>query len=249
MRPVLPAVLAPTLEIVRHHHVAAYATLVIAGGYEEAGDGGRFRVTAGDVLVHAAFSCHHDRISRTGALVLDLPLPFDGRDWPARGRLSDPDLVIRVASRDRQEATGLLSEGFALDPARDRDAELPDLLARDLSSDPGLALGAWAVRHGVARETVWRQFRTAYRVDAATYRSEARTRRAWRRIVKTATPLVEVAADAGFADQSHMTRAVKALTGRSPGAWRKAMQHRFKTGADVRGIREHDRPASFPAVR
>jgi AraC-like DNA-binding protein len=181
-----------------------------------------------------------------GTLVLDLPLPFDGRDWPARGRLSDPDLVIRVASRDRKEASALLSEGFAFDPARD--AELPDLLARDLSSDPGLALGAWAVRHGVARETVWRQFRIAYGVDAATYRAEARTRRAWRQIVETAAPLVEVAADAGFADQSHMTRAVKALTGRSPGAWRKAVQHRFKTGADERGIRDHDRPASFPAI-
>jgi AraC-like DNA-binding protein len=95
---------------------------------------------------------------------------------------------------------------------------------------------------------VWRQFRIAYGVDAATYRSEARTRHAWRRIVQTATPLVEVAADAGFADQSHMTRAVKALTGRSPGAWRKAVQHRFKTGRDERGTREHDRPAPFPTV-
>jgi AraC-like DNA-binding protein len=231
----------------RHHHVGAYATLVIAGGYEEAGDSGRFHVRAGDVLVHPAFSCHHDRISRAGTLVLDLPLPLDGRDRPPRGWLPDPDLVIRVASRDRREATLLLSEGLVPDPAQD--AELPDLLARDLSTDPSLALGAWASRHGVARATAWRQFRVAYGVDAATYRAEARTRRAWCRIMQTASPLVEVAVDTGFADQSHMTRAVKALTGRSPGAWRKAVQHRFKTGQGERGIREHDRPVSFPTVR
>jgi AraC-like DNA-binding protein len=244
MMPALPSVLAPTLEIARHQHETAYATLVIAGSYEEAGDSGRFHVTGGDVLVHAAFSCHHDRISRAGTLVLDLPLPLDGRDWPARGRLSDPDLIIRVASRDRQEATGLLSEGFAPDAARN--AELPDLLACDLSIDPGLALGPWAIRHGVARETAWRQFRVAYGVDAATYRSEARTRRAWGRIVQTTRPLAEVAADAGFSDQSHMTRAVKALTGRSPGAWRKAVQHRFKTSSDEGGIREACPPCTAP---
>jgi len=39
--------------------------------------------------------------------------------------------------------------------------------------------------------------------------------------------LAEIAAVAGFADQSHMTRAVRALTGQTPGDWLRS--NRFKT--------------------
>src|SRR5262245_35105344 len=87
MTSALPSRLEPASEMTRHRHVAAYATLVLSGGYEEAGDAGRFRVSEGDILIHAPFSAHRDAIFRTGAVVLDLPLPFDGRDWPSRGRV------------------------------------------------------------------------------------------------------------------------------------------------------------------
>ena len=43
---------------------------------------------------------------------------------------------------------------------------------------------------------------------------------AWLAIARTHTPLAAIAADTGFADQAHMTRSVKDVTGASPGAWR-----------------------------
>jgi len=38
------------------------------------------------------------------------------------------------------------------------------------------------------------------------------------RLVSAGTPLVVAAADAGYADQAHLTREVKALTGVTPAA-------------------------------
>ena len=55
----------------RHRHDAPYAAVVLEGGYEEAGDGGRFRVRAGDVLIHGAFSAHLDRADRKAFELVD----------------------------------------------------------------------------------------------------------------------------------------------------------------------------------
>ena len=44
----------------------------------------------------------------------------------------------------------------------------------------------------------------------------------WGLITGTAEPLAGIAAEVGFSDQAHMTRDVKALTGKTPGAWRAA---------------------------
>jgi AraC-like DNA-binding protein len=49
-------------------------------------------------------------------------------------------------------------------------------------------------------------------------------------IVDDAAGLAEIAAPAGYADQAHMSREVKAFTGRSPGPWRTPrLQPSFKT--------------------
>ncbi|MET3667922.1 helix-turn-helix domain-containing protein [Caulobacter sp. 1776] len=53
-------------------------------------------------------------------------------------------------------------------------------------------------------------------------RVEARARRAWALITGTMDTLASIAAETGFTDQAHMTRDVKALTGKAPGAWRRA---------------------------
>jgi AraC-like DNA-binding protein len=215
-----PSQLRTASEIPRHAHVGAYATIVLQGAYEEAGDAGRFKVGPGDVLLHAPFSAHRDIVSSVKTIVLDLPLPFDARDWTARGRLSDPDDVTRLAERSRADAMHAMLE--ALESSAAAESDLPDILAGDLTENASLGVGQWSRHKGVSRETAWRHFRGAYGVDIAAYRSEARARKAWRMIVSNATPLANIAIAAGFSDQPHMSRAVKALTGRTPGAWRKA---------------------------
>ncbi|HWW26905.1 MAG TPA: AraC family transcriptional regulator, partial [Caulobacter sp.] len=83
--------------IPRHIHDDAYAAVVLDGGYGEAGENGRWRVQAGDVLLHGCFSGHWNH--RPGkALVLNLPLAGDTA-LPAMARTDDPDLLARLAER------------------------------------------------------------------------------------------------------------------------------------------------------
>ena len=77
-----PSLLPAAAEIARHHHREPYATLVLAGAYEEAGDAGRIAVQEGAVLLHGPFSAHRDRVSAKRTVVLDLPLGSAGGAIP-----------------------------------------------------------------------------------------------------------------------------------------------------------------------
>jgi AraC-like DNA-binding protein len=197
----------------RHRHVPAYVALVLEGGYEEAGEHGRRRLRAGEVVAHAAFSSHANTVGTRGARVLNLALPA-----PREGfyQVDDPDAVVRLAQRDPRAATQRLRE--AMQPLRVEPSDWPDLLARDLRADPGLALRAWAVQHGLAPETLSRGFAKAYLVTPKRFRAELRCRGAVERVADM--PLAALALEAGFADQAHMTRSITSLTGRPPGHWR-----------------------------
>lgn len=205
-------------ELPRHRHDQPYAAVVLAGGYEEAGDHGRRRVEAGDVLVHGAFEAHLNRVGRGGE-VLNLPLPWV-RLAPF-GRIADPDLLARLAHRDPAEAALMLAEAFRRAPLAPP-ADWMDLLAADLAEAAPPPLAEWGERHGLAPAQVSRGFRMAYGVSPQRFRWEARARAAVRALCASRTPLAELALDLGFSDQAHMTRVVAAFTGRTPGAWRKA---------------------------
>lgn len=79
-----------------HSHDAAYAAVVLAGGYEEAGDHGRFQVAAGDVVLHDRFEAHLDRFSALGAVVLNLRLPAGSSFAPGVAKIADPDFILRT---------------------------------------------------------------------------------------------------------------------------------------------------------
>lgn len=204
------------LEILdRHCHSAPYAALVLRGTYLEAGDTGRRMVEPGDVLTHGGFEGHINRFDARGAEVLVLPLDSQSS---AHWRVADPDAIARLAEQSIEQATSLLRSSMV--SVERRSLDWPDRLARDISRDPRLCLGAWASSFGLRQETVSRGFRLAYGCTPASFRSAARARAAWREVRHSARPLVDIALDKGFADQAHMTRAIRALTGRSPRAWR-----------------------------
>ena len=207
----------------RHRHAESYIALVLSGGYEEAGDRGRIHVRAGDLVIHGGYEAHLNRYDSDGAEVLNLALPWWFEPRTTVMRISDPDAVVRIAERDPQEAaTMLLSlmEPVALD-AMGRATDWPYELAVALQSDPNLRLGDWGQRHGLAEETVSRGFRKVFDVSPSAYRAQQRARRAWRMIVGDRNSLCEIAGHAGFCDQAHMTREVRALTGKAPGEWRR----------------------------
>jgi AraC-like DNA-binding protein len=98
--------------------------------------------------------------------------------------------------------------------------ELPDQLSAVLRKTEPPRIGAWAAERGRSREHVSRCFERVYGVSPAAYRADCQAKRAWRMIVADEDSLAGIAAEAGYADQAHMTRAVTRLTGLPPRRWR-----------------------------
>jgi AraC-like DNA-binding protein len=212
----------------RHRHPLAYAAVVLDGSFEEAGDGGRRRVEQGDVLIHGDFEAHLDRFGRRGAVVLNLP--WNGlADGPVHWRFGSVEALVRLAQRDLAAAARWLAAEARPAPTSPR-ADWPDLLARDLAVEFREPIGDWAIRHGLNPSTVSRSFGQVFGVPPRRFRAEARTRVAWQWVTgQRDIPLAEIAAELGFADQAHLTRAVRHLTGLPPGRWRLPMSNGFKT--------------------
>jgi AraC-like DNA-binding protein len=204
-------------DLPRHRHAEGYMTLIVAGGYDEAGDVGRFRVRTGDLLVHRRFEAHRNAFGRRSAEVINLPL-VDLPHLGALNRLDDPDLIARLAERDPVSAARAAAATAA--PAAGED-DWPDALAAALRAGPArFRIGRWAAEHGLAPATVSRGFRRLFGTTPERYRSEARARAAWSRIVATGQALAAIACETGFADQAHMTRCVGTVTGQPPFRWR-----------------------------
>ena len=210
----------------RHVHKHAYAALVLSGCYEEAGDLGCLQVRAGDVVLHDGFEAHLDRFSASGAKVLNVSLPARSEFQPGLGRIDDPDSIVRMAEKNEAEAAVQLLSLTEIHEPECRD--WPDELAADLLHHPSLSLSRWSEMRGVAPWTLSRGFAQVFDISPSAFRVRARTRHAWKAIRSTNAPLAHIAVDCGFADQSHMTRSIKSMTGRVPRAWRDAA-NRFKT--------------------
>jgi AraC family transcriptional regulator len=82
---------------------------------------------------------------------------------------------------------------------------------------------------GVHRVHLARTFRDHFGVPITEYARQLRLQAAGR-LLADDLPLAGVAARAGFADQSHLTRVMHEAWGITPGALRRTL-HPFKTGA------------------
>ncbi len=202
----------------RHVHHQPYATVVLEGGYEEAGEAGRFRVSAGDVLFHTSFSAHLDRFFSRRTVLLNLPLPHVFKISTPLGRIAELSALVRASEKNVAEGLRLLET--LLVPTSQKPSSNADNLALALREDCFVKIVEWSSRCAVRREVVSREFRRLYGTTARAYRAEARARRAWSLIRTTDTPMAHIAFECGFADQPHMTRAIRALTGAPPTTWR-----------------------------
>jgi AraC-like DNA-binding protein len=205
----------------RHRHLRAYATVVLAGTFEESGYNGRIQATAGDVLIHPALDCHGNQRVTAGVKLIRL-------DWPDDSgigglyHLDDVDELAKAAEKDVIEATQLLKRALHQKrvPSSGQRNDWPDLLLADLAKNAATAIGVWAEVNGLARETVSRGFASAYGIAPSVLRAELRARSAWLRITRGSDRLCRIALETGFADQAHMTRWIHRITGASPALWR-----------------------------
>jgi len=226
-RQVTPGIdtLPSSFSLPRHRHLRAYATVVLAGSFEESGYSGRIRATAGDVLIHPALDCHANQMVSAGVKLIRL-------DWPDISgigglyHLDEVDELARTAEKDVIEAMLLLECTLRRTrlPSPGRKNDWPDLLLADLARNASMEIGLWAEVNGLARETVSRGFAAAYGIAPSVLRAELRARTAWLRITRGSDCLCRIAADTGFADQAHMTRWIHRITGAPPAVWRRVRQ-------------------------
>lgn len=214
--------------VFRHCHDRAYAALVVSGGYHEAGDSGRRRVGAGDVLIHGRFEGHQNSFDSKGAVILNLPCAPDMLG--CSGWIEDPDRIVRTAERDPWMAMAMVLE--ALQPGMAPAKDWPDLLAAALDRDEVSSLFEWAEAIGVARGSLSRGFALAYGVSPQRFRADRRACRAVHALTAGTESLTRLAAELGYADQAHMSREVSRLTGAPPSRWRTQGEMRSRQGPD-----------------
>ena len=196
----------------RHHHLGAYAALLVSGSCHENGDRGRHAARAGDVLVHRAFDGHGDWVGPGGAVFINIAL--DRPLTSAFGRVSDLDAVVRAFERSPDEGREQFHALF--EAAESGAGDWPDLLAETLGRERFQSLAQWAETHELHPASVSRGFRLAYGVTPKRFRLEQMAARAARMIRASADRLSDIATACGFADQSHMTRTIAQLFAVTP---------------------------------
>jgi AraC-like DNA-binding protein len=192
--------------LARHRHSQPYAALVLQGGYLEAGDCGRFDVGPGQVILHGPFESHANAFRTRGAVVLNLDVSCESG---ALARVDDPDLIVRLAERDTRAACEALAATLVIDSRRC--ADWPDLLSQRIIQDPDVDLGEWARQSGLAPPSLSRGFFRTYGVTPKRFRADQRALRAVRALGSWRGHGAKLAAELGFTDQAHMTKAIKAL--------------------------------------
>jgi AraC family transcriptional regulator len=215
-------------EVPAHAHAEAYLCLVLAGAFRERSRRGELEVRAGAAVLHPSGETHEDRFGERPAACLNVALapgwcelgPVEALHAPSGGV---GPLVWKLAREfdEEDDASELSIEGLTLEllaallrAGRERGPE-PAWLARvaeRLEREPRgrLSLSGLAWEAGVHPSTLARTFRRFRGCSLGEFRRRARLARACELLRTSAVPLAEVAVRAGFADQSHMTRAVRA---------------------------------------
>ena len=232
----------PPEAVEEHSHAAAHFILPLADDYRSLACDpvtGRTVLPAGSAIYNPPGVVHRDCFDVAGGLFLSVSAPSDlptAVDHPAVLRGAAETAMRRLVglSLSRHSVDGLRIEDAALTlsavvsekPARSK--HRPDWLVAaveivaDLSTTPGLEIRAVAAGVGVHPVHLARAWRHHLGRSPG---SAIRHRRADQAAAHLAGShsLADVAATAGYADQSHMTREYVRIFGLTPGAFRAAI--------------------------
>lgn len=241
------AVYAPEVRLPRHDHEAAAICHVRAGGYEETWAGSTALNTPGSVVLHPA-GAHHANVHGRETVALTV-LEFEtswldkigeGRPMLPHQRSLGGGPIARLAVKAYRElylndaSSGLALEGLALEMLAQSarlggsgDSARPGWLGRveeilHGTLDATLPLEALATAAGVHRVHLARTFRRHFGCSIGDYHRRIRVDAACRQLEAGGT-IAQVAADAGFADQSHFSRVFRQIRAVSPGSFKRAV--------------------------
>jgi len=240
---------APRQRIPPHLHEAAYLCLALTGSFRERSERGERDVVAGSVVLHRAGDTHDDLFGAEPASCLNVSFAptWAGRAgaWLAGegpAHYAPPPAVGALARRlavefDRHdEASELALEGLTLEllaffaRAEPRVVRLPPhwlpSTVERLRQEERVSLAELASEARVHPATLARTFRRFHGCSLGEYRRRWRIERALAALRASDAPLAEIAARCGFADQSHLTRALRAAVGLPPAAYRRTVRGR-----------------------
>lgn len=231
----------------RHSHDVHGIGVIDAGGHRSASGRGKVEALCGELITVNPGEVH-DGVAMGGEtrrwrmLYVDMSLfnqEHPGAEWPApvlrdeRLRQAFERLYARCVGGANalavEEALVLLLRCARMTSApvsaADRAApaalgRVRDQLADATTSAPSLAQLAQGV--GLDRYRLLRAFTAAYGLPPHAWALQQRLARA-QGLIRQGHALAEAAAGAGFADQSHMTRAFRRFRGYTPGAYAAAL--------------------------
>ena len=229
-----------------HEHDEAYVCLVAGGAYTQHASSGETVCVPGLLLTHPQGHRHANRFASKGARCLSIFTSGDlAEETGTRRLLGDyralrlPDAQRLLARIERElaaadEAAPLALQSAVLElialacrsePAGRRPAWLAKVVER-LHDDPAaeLSLADLGRLAGVHPAHLARSFQQAQGMSVGDYRRALRIRQACRALADPAQPIALIAAEAGFADQSHFARVFKRMVGETPRDYRHKTQ-------------------------
>jgi AraC family transcriptional regulator len=237
----------PGSKLPRHRHRASNFCFLLAGGFRETALGRPRECVESEVLYRPPQEEHEQWFGPEGGrcLNVEFSLPFLNRYGdllhPLRGRIefNSADVFglgcrLRTELRHADATTPLAVEGLVLEilgrslrSHRDTGSSTPPSWLREAHHhlktrfQDRLTLAELAGNVGVHPAHLARTFRRHYGTSVGSYLRRERLGWACRQILETRLPLHEIAYEAGYADQSHLTRAVRQATGLAPAAYRR----------------------------
>ncbi len=238
---------APNVRLPRHVHEHPYFCFVVSGSLTEISHGHARACTPGTVIFNPADAEHSDEIGARGCRCFAVQLEpawsagrFDAKRYPewvtvSGGTASFLAARLRREARSWEPTSPLVIEGILLllsaealrTDRRHGERRQPDWLTRaaqrldvDFRSPPSVR--DLAVNAGVHPAYFARCFRAFLGCAPGSY---ARTRRLmWaREELGRGRPFIEIALEAGFADQAHFTREFKRGFGITPSEFRRTL--------------------------
>lgn len=239
--------------IPRHEHELAYITVVLQGDYLEGDRGMLDELRPFTAVFNPAGTAHSTVIGPAGATFFTIELYEEnlrrlGVRLPAQttfdrgaGTMLWPGLrlysAFKTQTSDPLGLEGHIVEGHVLEMlGAVTGVEAPDNTAprwlagvKDRLHEgfrKPLRMRDLAREAGVHPVHLARVFRNLERRTPGEYQQHLQVRAACELLRKAEWPLAVIAAECGFADQSHFTRMFRRMTGTTPARFRRAIAHR-----------------------
>ena len=215
-----------------HEHSRAQLSFLLCGGYAETERNRDYQTTTPLHKYRPEGSRHSADFGRFGALIFSVDF-YDSScvraspdGWSANGRwVTDLCRMLFTGSAPAEEVVDDLIAGFEIGGSEQR-ADITGApvwlrrAAERFADDPLSDVGDVALEAGVHRVHFSRTFRKHLGLAPSQYRLFCKNDRALHRMMDQGESAAMAAVSAGFSDQAHWTRAIRALSGVGPGRLR-----------------------------